>query len=222
MRKLKVLIAFIFLLGFISCSKQQQTNLEKEVDTATTKVKKELDTLVSSITNGDTIFNNVKITQVDTAKLSSPELRKSINNIFSHYIDIKDELADNDSIDSRSKAKEMMSVVLTSIEEVGPKNIDKKWKFSSEKVEKAAAEIEAAGTLRQQRILFDKLTKSVLEAIQQYGLEDKTIYQLSCSDALSGKGATWLTDSKDSDNPYLGEDAPNNDCAKVVAAWEFN
>lgn len=222
MRKLKFLIAFIFILGFISCNKQQQTNLEKEVDTATTKVRKELDTLITSIKSGDTIFNNVKITQVDTAKLSSPELRESINKIFSYYIDIKNELADNDSVDSRSKAKEMMSVVLASIEKIGPKNIDKKWKFSSEKVEKAAAEIEAAGTLEKQRVLFDKLSRSVLEAIQQYGLEDKTIYQLSCSDALSGKGGTWLSDSKNSDNPYLGENASNKNCAKVVAAWEFN
>lgn len=221
MKKLKFLLMMLIAAGFISCSKEQQTNLKKEVDTATTKVTKELDTLVSSITASDTIFNNVKVTVVDTSKLSSQNLRSTINNVFGYYIDIKDELADNDSVDSRTKAKEMMSVVLKSIEEIGPKNIDKNWKISSTKVEKAAAEIESAVTLNQQRVLFSKLSTSVLEAVQTFGMNDKTIYQLSCNSALSGKGGTWLTDSKDSDNPYLGENADNK-CAKVVAAWEFN
>lgn len=195
--------------------------MQKEVDTATTKVVKELDTLVSSINPSDTIFDKVNVTIVDTAKLSSQSLRSTVNNIFGYYIDIKNELVDNDSIDSRTKAKEMMNVVLRSIEEVGPKNIDKNWKVSSTKVEKAAAEIESAVTLNQQRVLFAKLSTSVLEAVKTFGLNDKTIYQLNCNSALSGKGGSWLTDSKDSDNPYLGENADNK-CAKVVAAWEFN
>lgn len=221
MKKLKIFLMMLIAAGFISCSKEQQTNLQKEVDTATSKVTKELDTLVSNIASSDTIFDKVQLTVVDTAKLSSEGLRERINNIFGYYINIKDELVDNDSVDSRTKAKEMMSVVLKSIEEVGPKNIDKNWKVSSTKVEKAAAEIEGAVTLEQQRALFNKLSVAVLEAVKTFGMEDKTIYQLSCNSALSGKGGTWLTDSKDSDNPYLGENA-NNNCAKVMGAWEFN
>jgi hypothetical protein len=221
MRQLKFLIVFVAVISFYSCSKQQQQNVQKEVDTATTTVKKEIDTLLSSINPSDTIFNNVKTTVVDTTKLSSVILRKNINDIFAYYIDIKDDLADNDSAGAKSEAKDMMSAVLASLETIGPKNLDKRWKVTSEKIERAASEIESANTLQQQRTLFDKLSKSIAEVIQVYGLEDKTIYQLNCSNALSGKGGMWLADSKDSDNPYTGKNA-SNECAKVIAAWEFN
>lgn len=223
MQNLKTAGFFILSIFLVSCSKQDQTTLKQKVDTTTSKIGKEIDTLVGSISKGDTLFEKVTITQVDTSNLLDEEVRGKINNIFDEYIDIKEALADNDSTLVQKNAKEMLDVIVIAQNEVGD-NVDKKLKFTPGKIDKISKQIESAGSLDQQRAMFKELSSSMTEVIQKYGLSNKTIYQLECKDDASGKGGTWLADTKSSDNPYFGnvKDKDSVECAQVKNAWDFD
>jgi hypothetical protein len=139
-------------------------------------------------------------------------------------LDIKDELTDNDSTDAKKEAQELMNTIMNAQTDVGQQNISKRWRLSSEKIKTASDKIQSATTLESQRTLFNTLTQSMFEAIKEHGLDGKTVYQLTCASALSGKGGMWLTDSKDSDNPYAGKaskDIDSRSCVKITGAWKY-
>jgi hypothetical protein len=153
------------------------------------------------------------------------KIRSNMNNIFGHYIDIKEELFDDDSTDAQKHARELMNVIMKAQADIGEQNIAKRWRLSSEKIKEISDKIQAATSLSAQRTLFKTLSESMFDAIKEYGLDGKTVYQLQCSSALSGKGGTWLTDSKNADNPYAGannKDLAAKTCVKITGAWKYD
>lgn len=217
---LKTLTLFILLTIVFSCNDKTAQDLKQKIDTGTKKLAQEIDTMVSSITKKDSLFDNVKVTKVDTSRLLPESLRSNINKIFSHYIDIKNELADNDSVDVKKHAKELIEAAVEAQDEV-LKDIDKKWKFSSDKVQKITKQVEATNSLAKQRMMFSQLSDAMIELVKLYGLDNKTIYLLECKNSSEG-GGRWLADSKDRDNPYYGKNDKSEDCVAVKEAWEFN
>ena len=229
---------FLFLL-LSGCSKQEQdANYEKAV-TENDK-RRAADSLLrvqrdSIETLKDSLFDNVKVVAADSVAQSSAskqemaedmkkKIRNNMNKIFAVYLDIKDELTDNDSTDAKKDAQELMNTIMKAQTDVGEQNISKRWRLSSEKIKTESDKIQAATTLASQRTLFNTLTESMFEAIKEHGLDGKTVYQLTCSSALSGKGGMWLTDSKDSDNPYAGvtsKDIDSRGCVKITGAWKY-
>lgn len=230
---------FLALLVLGGCSKQDKDpNYDKAVNEA--NQRRVADSILSAQRNNvqtekDSLFDNVKIVAADSASQNSAsknemaedlkkKIRSNMNKIFSVYMDIKDELVDNDSVDAKKEAQELISTIMKAQTDVGEDNIGKKWKMSSEKVKTASDKIQAASTLSAQRTLFNTLTESMFEAIKEYGLDGKTIYQLSCASALSGNGGMWLEDSKDADNPYAGKSSKDIDtksCVKITGAWKY-
>ncbi len=238
---LKFSAAYVLLLITIAlggCSKEPETT--PRTNTTNNQQTRTADSLRNAKTDSlttvhDSLFDNVKIVAADSVQNAAAnksamnedtrdKIRSSMNKVFSHYIDIKDELFDNDSADAQKHAKELISVIMDEQTEIGEQNIAKKWRLSNEKIKDISAKIQDAGTLSAQRTLFKTLSESMFDAIKEYGLDGKTVYQLSCADALSGKGGTWLTDDKDSDNPYAGKnntDIKSKSCVKISGAWKY-
>jgi hypothetical protein len=233
-----VILCFMLLLN--GCSKQDK---DPNYDRAVTEnnQRRAADSLLaiqrdSVDSKKDSLFDNVKIVAADSSAQSSAakkemtdelkkKIRSNMNNVFSVYLDIKDELVDNDSVDAKKEAQELISTIMKAQTDVGEENIGKKWRLSSEKIKAASDKIQAATTLSAQRTLFNTLTESMFEAIREYGLDGKTVYQLSCASALSSKGGMWLTDSKDADNPYAGKtskDIDTRSCVKISGAWKYD
>ena len=231
---------FLLLLVILGgCAKQEKDpNYDKAV--TENNQRRAADSLLNAQkenvqTKQDSLFDNVKVVPADSTSQSSAskkemteELRKKIrsnmNKVFSVYLDIKDELVDNDSVDAQKEAKELISTIMKAQTDVGEDNVGKRWRLSSEKIKTISDKIQAAATLTAQRTLFNTLTESMFEAIKEYGLDDKTIYQLACSSANSGKGGMWLEDSKDADNPYAGKsskDINTRSCVKITGAWKY-
>jgi len=231
-----ILVALFLLSG---CSKQDK---DPNYDRAVTEAnqRRTADSLLNAQkenvqTKQDSLFDNIKVVAADSTAQSSAakkemtdELRKkirsSMNKVFTVYLDIKDELVDNDSADAKKEAQELISTIMKEQTDIGGDNIGKKWRLSSEKIKNISDKIQAASTLTAQRTLFNSLTESMFEAIKEYGLDGKTVYQLSCASALSNKGGMWLEDSKDADNPYAGKSSKEIDtrsCVKITGAWKY-
>lgn len=219
----KKIFAIIFLFSFsLSCSDRDKENVKKDIDTVRNSVKKDLDTLKNKLLPEDTLFKTVVVKEVIIPENVSKDLHDNLEDVFEHYIEIKEELTDNDSVDSKKHAIEMLEVV-TKAADKSNDEIDKNWSTEGNKIMKYQKIIESTNTLSEQREWFKKLTASLTEAIQRYGIPGKIIYELESVSSSGLKNAKWLTDSKDSDNPYAGKDinVDTKDSVNVLRAWEF-
>jgi G:T/U-mismatch repair DNA glycosylase len=245
--KIKSVLIFPFSLFVLfalinGCQKQDGTNTSQNTsqmrNSADSQRAADSNRLVqrdSVKTITDSLFDNVKVTAADSMQKNSAskkemtdelksKIRKNMNKIFSVYLDIKDELYDNDTTDAQKEARNLMTTIMDSQTDVGIENVGKQWKMTSEKIKSVSDKIQAATTITAQRTLFNQLSESLLAAIKEYGLDGKTVYQLSCSNANSNKGGIWLTDSKNAENPYAGKDSRDltaRTCVKINGAWKY-
>lgn len=129
----------------------------------------------------------------------------SIREIVNRYLLLKNALASSKTTDAASAGKALESAF---------KNFDKKvlkvgQKKAYEEIEDDAREhAEHIGTnggnIAHQREHFDMLSKDIYDLVKIFGSE-QTLYQNFCSKFNNGKGAIWLSETKDIKNPYLGE-----------------
>jgi hypothetical protein len=220
----KIIILLFVSLFIISCSKTDRQEVKEKMDTASQKLGRELDTLVNTMTYGDSLYKNAPITEPDTSKLSRKTFRADLNDIFDEYSDIKDELADDDTAGVLKQAGEFKDALAKVQKEAASEKLSGSWKLWISSAEKLAAEMAAAKTLEKQREVFGELTSTVESLVKDFGLNDITIYKVSCS-TIKTKNSYWLTDSKDNVNPYYGKDKSNDKskpCIEVKQAWKFN
>ena len=213
------LIAILFLS---SCTKDDRKEVKQTIDSASQKLGHELDTIINTKLNNDSIFNSAPVESFNGSTLKSKEFRSALNDIFDKYEEIKDELADDDTADVRKNAEDMKKVLMTTGSYAPAADIDKSWKLWVCTSEKVIAGLAAANTISAQRKTFSELTASMESMVKQFGLDTRTIYKLTCA-ALPGN-TYWLTDSKEFDNPYSGKDTSNGKdekCVKIVSSWKF-
>jgi membrane fusion protein, copper/silver efflux system len=59
--------------------------------------------------------------------------------------------------------------------------------------------------IEDQRLAFSEFSDQFYKAVKTFGLMGKTAYYQFCPMAKNGKGAYWLSETKDILNPYYGE-----------------
>ena len=69
------------------------------------------------------------------------------------------------------------------------------------------------GNIVHQREHFIMLSKDLADLIKTFGNGGQTLYKDFCPMANDGKGATWISETKDIKNPYLGKSMPT--CGSV-------
>jgi hypothetical protein len=220
----KIIIVLSVSLFIISCSKTDRQEVKQQMDTASQKLGRELDTLVNTTVYGDSLYKNAPVTQADTTKLMRKSFRSDLNDVFEEYSDIKDELADDDTAGVVNQTQELKDALADIQKESVTGNMAGSWNGWVSSAEKLADKMVSAGTLEKQREVFGELTASVEKLVKEYGLSDMTIYKVSCS-TVKSKINYWLTDSKDNINPYYGKDKSNEKtkpCIEVQQAWKFN
>src|SRR4030095_13127728 len=155
---------------------------------------------------------------------SNEHFRDNLNNIFNEYSDIKDELADDDSLDITKQALDLKQAVLLFQTESASERSGHKWRIWVSSAEIIISDLKLAKTLDLQRKSFSELSSSIEAMIQSFGLKGKTIYKVECT-GLKQKNNFWLTDSKNNLNPYYGKDRSNErskSCIHVIKKWEFD
>jgi hypothetical protein len=220
MKYLIILSVFTCYVFLSSCSKEDRQEVKKNIDSASNTLNKELDTLVNTIVNKDSVFENAVTEKIGAGGIASEDLRKKLNDIFDSYEDIKDELADDDTSGVQKAALELQQAIIRAQRSAAADKPDSKWKLWLSDIEKITSELTMTETLAEQRELFSDLTTSVNSMITQFGLHNKTIYKITCSKI----NKSWFTESKELDNPYYGKDDANSrsdECAQVDKAWEF-
>lgn len=67
--------------------------------------------------------------------------------------------------------------------------------------------------LEDKRSYFGHLSEIVYCTIKSFGLQGGDLYAAYCPMAFNNKGAYWITDSKDINNPYMGSKMPK--CGEI-------
>lgn len=79
------------------------------------------------------------------------------------------------------------------------------WMTSLKALNDALSKIKAAGDIEAQRLAYADFNDTLYGAIKMFGVAGETIYYQFCPMARNGKGAYWLSATKEIKNPYYGE-----------------
>lgn len=130
--------------------------------------------------------------------------------IVTLYLHIKDGLANDNGKDAASAAKAFVEA--TGKVDIASFNADQKktWEDISADAKEMAEHIgENPDKLEHQREHFVMLSKDVYDLVKAFG-SDQVLYKVFDSMSNDGKGAFWLSETKQIKNPYMGKAMSNS------------
>ncbi|MCO4292288.1 DUF3347 domain-containing protein [Solitalea sp. MAHUQ-68] len=125
------------------------------------------------------------------ASTANPILNnEALNNVYAHYIHLKNNLVASNEAEAKTAAQ----AVKTALDAV-----------KDAEATKAAEASASAADLKTLRASFDGLTKQVERLIKKTGVKSGEIYVEFCPMANNDKGGYWLSNNKEIQNPYYGD-----------------
>lgn len=187
---------FIFSVILISACNNNSKNDNKAHDM--NNMAK--DTMQHAVTTDDKEVKTVAITYTDV----DAGVAASIKQMVSHYLHIKNALANDNGNEAASGAKAMSEVIgkldkslLTADQKKMYDGIEEELKEHAEHIGKNGDKIE------HQRSHFSMLSEDVYDLAKTFGA-GQPLYHDHCPMYNENKGAMWLSEMKEVKNPYFG------------------
>jgi hypothetical protein len=132
----------------------------------------------------------------------------SVNGIVAGYLQVKNALANDNGKDAANSSNAIISAV-TAIDTTAFAPQQKTiWNDVKDDIKEHAEHIGANGDkIEHQREHFEMLSKDMYDLVKTFG-GGQTLYQDYCPMYNDNKGATWLRETKEIRNPYLGQKMP--------------
>ena len=165
-------------------------------------------------TNNDTTqLNNSSAKQTDTSNNSDAKVDGSMKEMVSQYLQIKNALANDNGNDAASAGNAFVKSMAKMDKNSLTAEKKKKWDDLSDDAKEMAEHIgKNAGDIEHQREHFDMLSADMYDMVKTFGA-GQTLYKDFCPMYNNKKGASWLSETKDIKNPYLGKAMPT--CGSV-------
>lgn len=136
-----------------------------------------------------------------------------VKGIIDGYLRLKNSLAADNEKDAAIAGNEIIAAMDKVDTTAMSADQKKTYAAVSDDVKEHAEHIsENSGKLDHQREHFEMLSKDVYDLVKTFG-GGQTLYKDYCPMAFSKKGASWLSETKDIHNPYMGSEMP--DCGEV-------
>ena len=192
MKKLFIGVLATISIIVYSCGDSASTTTPKEEKApeaahAETEENTEVKVVKASFTNVDAAVAN------------------QIKSITENYLQIKNALTDGKPAEAGDAANKMLA---------GMKGLDKSLLSADQKKVydeqegnlKTSAEhiAKSTGDIEHQREQFSTMSESLYTVVKAFG-GGKTLYHDHCPMAKDGKGAMWLSETKEIKNPYFGD-----------------
>ncbi len=192
-----ILSALVMAFVMVSCNQKN-----KQVETSNTPMMKNDSTMKMN----DSTMMDMTVEKTNSATPTEPS--PYVNDIIISYINLKNKLVNDDTNGAADKAK----LLLTSFNRFNTNVLDPKQKKDYLDIAESAKENaehigDNAGKLDHQREHFVLLSKDTNDLINLFGTKQK-LYQDFCPMADEGKGAIWISETKEIKNPYLGAKMP--------------
>ena len=134
-----------------------------------------------------------------------PDFSLQLNTVYDQYVVLKNAFVLSDVTKVLQAARELQNV----LSEVNMKALKGdariQWIKTSVILDRDAKLIVSSDNLEEQRLAFSGFSDNFYKTIQFFGLKGRTVYYQFCPMAKNGKGAYWLSETKDIVNPYYGE-----------------
>ncbi len=139
--------------------------------------------------------------------------KDNLSSILSSYFEMSDNLT-NDSAADAAKSSEKLRIALKDFQ--GADLSNKEYKEVDEimksSIEHAEHITENAGDIHHQREHLVLLSLDIKDLIEIVGTDQK-VYEAYCPMANNNKGAIWVTNKNEVENPYMGQSMPK--CGKI-------
>ena len=179
----------------ISCNKKN-----KEEETTNTPMTEHDTTMVMS--DGSMMDMN---SEKATSAMSS---NTSIDGIVANYLKLKNALANDNSKEAANSGNDLLaSIGKVDMNSISKEQMKTYMDIADDLKENAEHIGENAGKLDHQREHFVLVSKDINDLIATFGTNQK-LYQDYCPMADEGKGAIWISETKEIKNPYLGAKMP--------------
>lgn len=180
-----ILLALAATVSFAACNNDTKTTA-KETGTATADSSKMQSETNNSVPNG----------------------KATTNEVVTAYLQIKNGLANDNGTDAATAG----NAFVDALGKIDKSSMSAEQKKSFEDIADDAKEMaEHIGTnankIDHQREHFDMLSKDMYDMVKSLGTS-QTLYQDFCPMYNDKKGATWLSETKDIKNPYMGKKQP--------------
>jgi hypothetical protein len=186
-------IAMAFVL--VSCNKKN-----KEEATTNTSMMEHDSSMVMS--DGSMMDKN---SEKATSAMSS---NTSIDVIVANYLKLKNALANDNSKEAANSGNDLLaSIGKVDMNSISKEQMKTYMDIADDLKENAEHIGENAGKLDHQREHFVLVSKDINDLIATFGTNQK-LYQDFCPMADEGKGAIWISETKEIKNPYLGAKMP--------------
>ena len=128
------------------------------------------------------------------------------NKVFDQYIILKNALVQS-NVNKAKLAAQGVQQTLTKVDmKLLAGDAHMQWKSLLEDLNKQIKSIISSGNIGEQRLAFSEFSNQFYKAIKTFGLMGKTTYYQFCPMAFNDKGAYWLSEINEINNPYYGEE----------------
>jgi len=145
----------------------------------------------------------------ENAKVTETENNSALKEILGAYLKLKNALANDKTDDAAAAGTELES----SFKSFDKTKLTAELKKTFEEVEDDAREHaehigKNGGNIKHQREHFELLSKDIIDLVAVFG-GGQTLYKDYCPMYNKGKGAYWISETKEINNPYLGTEMPS-------------
>ena len=161
----------------------------------------------SKDTSNDSTSENQQTSKVTADSAGADQKPPApIKEIIAGYLHLKNALANDDSKAAANAGDE----IVQEIKKIDKSALSPEQRKVYEDVEGDANEHAEhigsnGGNIKHQREHFDILSKDMYDLVKAFGA-GQTLYQDSCPMYNNKKGATWLSETKEIKNPYMGKE----------------
>lgn len=155
--------------------------------------------------NDTTQVSNPSVNEATTSAHTDAKLNGSMKEMVSQYLQMKNALANDNGKDAATAGNAFVESMGKMDKTSMAADKKKKWDDISDDAKEMAAHIgENADKIEHQREHFDMLSTDMYDLVKTFGA-GQTLYQDFCPMYNDKKGATWLSETKDIKNPYMGK-----------------
>ena len=158
-------------------------------------------------------FSHKDIVILEKQYQLSEAAKTDLEQVIDAYLQVKNGLVKDDE-EAVNKA---VGVMADKISEVSPTQLEGKgleaWQNHKTLYETKLKEMQHISGLENKRSYFSHISEIMYCTIKSFGLKEGHLYAVFCPMAFNNKGAYWITDNKEIQNPYFGGKMPK--CGEI-------
>ena len=138
--------------------------------------------------------------------ISVPErFTAQLTDFVNQYFELKNNLVKSDFEAARSEATRVKAKLNSVDMKILDEDAHKVWMMHHKELKKQIELFVKASNIAQQRRVFDPLSTRIIATVETFELNRERVYVTYCPMAIDDKGAYWLSEIEQINNPYFGE-----------------